>query len=163
MNEAKRQRMREQVLLYLAGFRALRVHSLCAEPFQRDVSLPQLHLLATLQDRGAMTVSELAGMLGVSLPSASSIVDRLDDRGYVTRSRAETDRRVVTVQMTEKGRQIVEEFIGLKREQMLRLMAAMSDEELAHFVQGMAAFRSAVERSAAGLSLQPHPLPVNQA
>ena len=144
----------ENVLGGLSPFRALRIHSLCAQSLHRDVSLTQLVVLGMLHERGSMTVTAVAGVLDVSLPSASTIVDRLEDRGYVLRTREGTDRRVVTVEITERGRGAVEEFMGLKREEMMRLMGAMSDRELGRFVEGMAALRSAVERVGTALTAE---------
>jgi len=148
MSETDRKRLMEQVLLGLGSFRSLRVQDLFAESMHRDVSLQQLHFLAALHHNSPSTVSALANLTGASLPSASSIVDRLEDRGYVLRTRDEGDCRVVSVALTDRGRAVLDEFVGLKREQMVRLMSAMTDEELTRFEDGMAALSNAADRLA---------------
>jgi DNA-binding MarR family transcriptional regulator len=136
-----------QILSSLDSLRMYRMRSFCTQPLHREISLPQLHVLITLQERQAMTVSELANLLGISMPSASSIVDRMEERCLVTRTRDTVDRRVVTVEISPHGGQVAEEFMGLKREQVMRLFARMTDEELTHVVRGIEAITAALARN----------------
>jgi DNA-binding MarR family transcriptional regulator len=129
--------------------RALRVKTISKRPLQRDISLPQLHLLMSLHEDGPTTVSAVATLFGISLPSASSIVDRMEDRGLVTRGRDEADRRIVTVSISQKGRAAVEEFVGLQREQLDRLLDIMTASELTEFSAGLTALRRGLDRMTA--------------
>jgi DNA-binding MarR family transcriptional regulator len=85
-----------------------------------------------LQDYGPTMVSELAHSLAISIPSASSIVDRMEEHGLVERMRNEIDRRVVHVAITDRGRTVAEEFHGPKQTMLQGLLARMTDEELKH-------------------------------
>lgn len=136
----------ERVLSQMGGLRTLRSQSFCAQPLHRDVSLPQLHILVTLHEQGSMAVSGMAQLFGTSLPSASSIVDRMEERGLVSRSRDAVDRRVVSVEITDRGRQVAEEFVGLKRDQAQRILNAMTDDELTQVVEGLDALHLALAR-----------------
>ena len=51
------------------------------------VSMAQFHIAVTLQRNGVMTMGRLADLLGVSLSNASGLIDRLEERGYVERTR----------------------------------------------------------------------------
>jgi DNA-binding MarR family transcriptional regulator len=137
----------EQLVGQIDQLRTLRVRSICDKPMQREISLPQLHVLMTLHDTGPMTVSAISHLFGISVPSASSIVDRMDDHGLVTRVRDGNDRRVVTVDITDRGRVAVEEFVGLHRDQLDRLFGAMSGEDLEDFSRGLAALQRGIERA----------------
>ena len=59
------------------------------------VSMAQFHIMVTLQRNGLMPMSRLADLLGVSQSNASGLIDRLEERGYVERTRVAEDRRVV--------------------------------------------------------------------
>jgi DNA-binding MarR family transcriptional regulator len=142
----RRERLIAEAEAQIDAFIAYRRRSLCAHPIKRDISLPQLHILMTLQERGATMVSDLATALQISTPSASSIVDRMEQHNLVQRVRDETDRRVVHVMITEHGRTIAEEMIGLHREQVGRLLDTMTDEELQHVVHGLKAVHSGITR-----------------
>jgi DNA-binding MarR family transcriptional regulator len=126
----------------LAAVDALMSHrrrALSARPFHREISMPQLHLLMWLQERGPMTVSDLAHILGVSAPSASAFVDRMEEGGLVTRERNRQDRRVVHVRLEPRGRDLLEEITGMHREELQQLLAQMTDEELSCFVTAIRA------------------------
>lgn len=133
----------------LAQIDAQKVHrrrAFCAQALHRDVSLPQLHILITLQECGPMMVSELAGLLRISMPSTSSILDRMEDHGFVERVRDREDRRVVRVAISEPGRTIAEDFVGLQHEQVRRILGVMTDDEIRDFIVGMQALERAMSR-----------------
>lgn len=73
---------------------------------QRDSSLThyEFMLLGTLMRSGAMRVSELAAATNATVPRASKVVSRLQERGLVDRSFSETDRRVAEISLSGEGR-----------------------------------------------------------
>jgi DNA-binding MarR family transcriptional regulator len=70
---------------------------------EEDLSLPQLHTVHVLHERGPVTVSELADALGVSPPSASTMVDRLVEKGLLSREPSREDRRKVLVSVSPEA------------------------------------------------------------
>ncbi len=131
--------------LQIEALLSRRRQAFCAQPLTREVSLPQLHILMRLQVGGPTMVSELAHSLGISIPSASSIVDRMEEHGLVERARNEIDRRVVHVAVSEHGRAVAEEFHGPKQAYLQHLLDSMSDEELIHVVRGAEAILRVLE------------------
>ncbi|HUW58166.1 MAG TPA: MarR family transcriptional regulator [Planctomycetota bacterium] len=73
------------------------------------VNFPQYALLAVLDEMGEATMTALAGRLGTTLGAATNLVDRLVRSGHVERERSTTDRRVVNVRCTAKGRELLGE------------------------------------------------------
>jgi len=51
------------------------------------ISMAQLHILYTLQRTGEMPMSRLAELLNVSLSNATGLIDRIEERGLVERTR----------------------------------------------------------------------------
>jgi DNA-binding MarR family transcriptional regulator len=66
-----------------------------------------LRLLAFTRE-GALPMTKLGSLLQVHPTSVTSAVDRLERQGYVTRSRGESDRRIVLAAITDEGRDVVE-------------------------------------------------------
>lgn len=66
-----------------------------------DLSMAQVQVLMTIRSCGEMTISRLAQRLNVSPPSASSMVDRLEDKGILYRERSTEDRRKVVVRLSK--------------------------------------------------------------
>jgi DNA-binding MarR family transcriptional regulator len=95
-----------------------------------DVSMAQLHVLATLHEQGGMTVGALAEALSISAPSASAVVDRLVERDMVRRERSEDDRRTVRLSLSDCGRRLTEELHGLGADNFRRILAELSDGDL---------------------------------
>jgi DNA-binding MarR family transcriptional regulator len=69
---------------------------------ERDVSLTQLRMIGILRDR-RLTISELAGALGLDRSSVSGLVDRTEKRGLVQREPNPTDARSVHVTLSAEG------------------------------------------------------------
>lgn len=95
-----------------------------------DLSMAQVHVLATLHQHGDMTVGALAEALSISAPSASTLADRLVERGLVGRERCEDDRRTVRLSLSPSGRRFTDEMHGLGAAQFRRILAQLSDADL---------------------------------
>ena len=78
-----------------------------APPQTRDetLTLSQYALLQALSGREAARVRELASEAGITPSTATRILDALERRAIVSRSRSEDDRRGVTVRLTDLGRE----------------------------------------------------------
>src|SRR4051812_45551873 len=62
----------------------------------------KLHALFAMS-HGPITMSELAEEMSISLPSATSLVNRLVDHGWVKRDQDDKDRRVIRLDLTDSG------------------------------------------------------------
>ncbi len=77
------------------------------------LSMPQLALLMRLYHGGGCGVHNLGTGLGVSSAAASQMVDRLVQAALVARAESAEDRRVRTVALSARGRQLIER--GIRR------------------------------------------------
>jgi DNA-binding MarR family transcriptional regulator len=89
---------------------------LCKELAPGNVSFPQFFLLAYLDRKEVLSMSEIAKKMGHTTAAASGLVARLENLRYLMRSAAQDDRRKVMVCITPKGsalvRRIREEMVG---------------------------------------------------
>lgn len=67
------------------------------------LTLPQLLLLQTLQSGQPMTTGALAKHMDLAQATVTSILDRLENRGLVTRTRNPIDKRKVWIELTPAG------------------------------------------------------------
>jgi DNA-binding MarR family transcriptional regulator len=72
-----------------------------------ELSDSQFHILRALLETTDVPVGELADAAGVAGPTATRMLDGLVRDGIVERNHSTTDRRVVTVRLTPKGRKLV--------------------------------------------------------
>jgi DNA-binding MarR family transcriptional regulator len=108
---------------------------------RHDLSIAQMHMLMVLHEGGPATVSQMAEAIGISLPSASSALDRLQDHGLVVRQRDLQDRRVVHVILSARGRETAEQACGFKRHKVCQLLHQFERQELEALLTVLAATR----------------------
>jgi DNA-binding MarR family transcriptional regulator len=113
------------------------------------ISMAQFHIAVTLQRNGVMTMSRLADLLDVSLSNASGLVDRLEERGFVERTRVPEDRRIVMVRVTDAGARLIEENDALSDELMREVLGKLNPEGLPAIARATADVRAALEATTA--------------
>src|SRR6266536_982420 len=69
-----------------------------------DLTVPQFRTLAFLTTNEGASLSSLADHIGLTLPSASKLVDGLVERKLVQRKTCPDDRRRMTLLLTGSGR-----------------------------------------------------------
>ncbi len=103
-----------------------------------------LHLAAD----GPLAVGDLAARLGVSMPAASELVDRLAEGGFARREDDPADRRRVLVAATPEAARIGAGLADLRRSQVRRALALLPPEERAVFPRALAALTAALDDGA---------------
>lgn len=88
----------------------------------------------------ALSVSELAGRLGVSLPTASELVGDLHRAGLVERNEDPANRRRTLVSLTDSYRPLIEEFVTERAAPLFRAMDGLSAQQRDGFVAGLTAW-----------------------
>lgn len=73
-----------------------------------NVSAAQLNCLLALHENGSLPPSQIAKHILVNSSTVTGIIDRLEDKGLVKRVRKSSDRRVVTIELTETGKVLAE-------------------------------------------------------
>ncbi|MDR5695812.1 MAG: MarR family winged helix-turn-helix transcriptional regulator [Armatimonadota bacterium] len=93
--------------------------------FAAPLSVPQLRALGYVYRHPGTSLSNLAGHLGVTPPTASALVERLVQRGLMKRVVDQRERRRITLTLTEKGthmmQQVQEAIRARVRENLKRL------------------------------------------
>jgi DNA-binding MarR family transcriptional regulator len=98
-----------------------------------ELTMTQLRLLFRLRHGGPATMGEIARSAGVSLQSATALIERVQRRGLVAREHREDDRRVVECHLTETGRALVDEIAGQRTASVRATLSVLDPDELAHF------------------------------
>jgi DNA-binding MarR family transcriptional regulator len=96
------------VYLISAIHSANRQASIFIEELIREygVSTAEGHLMAYVGLYGPNTVGELVRVFGYRKPTMSSMIGKLEKRGYLRRFLNETDKRSLLVELTPRGREI---------------------------------------------------------
>jgi MarR family transcriptional regulator, organic hydroperoxide resistance regulator len=92
------------ILLALQRATHATLHALAAQVADLGLTPAEINALANLADRRPRTVSELGQLIGSPPTTLTSVLDRLERRGHVTRNPHPTDRRALVVGLTPSGR-----------------------------------------------------------
>lgn len=108
-----------------------------------DLSTSQYNVLRILRGShpGSLTCGEIGERTVARDPDVTRLVDRLSKRGLVRRTRSRTDRRVVQVDITQKGLDLLRDLdphvqrlpralLGHVRQERLRQLSRLLDEVL---------------------------------
>ena len=113
----------------------------------RDLGLnpTDLRCLDWLVD-GAKSAGELSEGTGLSSAATTTLIDRLERKGFVERVRDPDDRRRVLVRMTPDGRERVGRYYGPIVTEGNALFADATDEQLAQMRDWLEAARQLTDR-----------------
>jgi len=142
----------------IADFRAAMNQVKCASSerlVRMGISMAQLHIMYTLQRGGEMPMSRLADVLHVSLSNATGLIDRIEERGFVERTRVPEDRRVVMIRVTDAGRRMLEEVDAISSELLRSVFGRIGRSQVAAVGRAIAALRRGLEETT-GVSSDPH-------
>ena len=109
---------------------------------QTELTFAQLRALFTLADYGPTPIGGVASRLGIGLPAASSLVDRLVEQGLVQRREDPLDRRRTLAQTTGAGQALSQRLRQGSREALRAWLEQMDGEDLTSLVRGLEALLS---------------------
>ncbi len=106
-----------------------------------NLSVPQFRALAHVDYHPGTSLSEVAEQVGLTLPSASKMVDGLVDRGLMARGDCAADRRRVTLALTERGRLALDSARRGAEAHLAEELDALSPVERTALVLAMSSLR----------------------
>ena len=95
------------------------------------------------------TLTELAALQGVSLPTMSSSISAMADRGWVRRAAPERDRRTVQVEVTPTGRAALERVARCAEAHLADVLAPLDAPSRRQLHNGLGVLRKVFARPTA--------------
>jgi MarR family transcriptional regulator, organic hydroperoxide resistance regulator len=103
------------------------LHALSATLADLNLSGAEINALANLGDGGTLNVRQLSERTGARASTLTGLLDRLENRGYLTRELDRADRRSFRLPLTEAGQavaaRVVTAIADLERDALSRLSA----------------------------------------
>ncbi len=128
--------------------RALKIAETDVQVAHRQLSfLPvDIQTLRYISEHPDCRLADVAGYLGVVATTASSVIDRLVDRGFVERRRPETDRRSLALSLTREGREAISRIEAEELATMRIMLDALPEDEREMFVRHMTQIAAKVSK-----------------
>lgn len=126
-------------LPYQLSVLAARVSNGFSELYRQKfgITIPEWRVVAHLSQAGAVSVREIHQRVDMDKSKVSRAASRLETAGYVSKRINGTDRRLVELELTPKGRKMIDELTPIAREYEAQVLAGLGDQN-----QG---FRAALE------------------
>ena len=119
------------------GFLVSKVHRLSGRIFSRmlkehdiEINPAQGRIMFVLWKDDGLPIVELARRTGLGKSTLTTMLDRLEEAGYLVRERSESDRRVLLVRRTAKDRAMQATYERVSQEMSRVYSAGFTDEEL---------------------------------
>lgn len=116
------------------------------------LTMPQLRCLQAITKDGTALTTQLARQMNVAVPTMTSMIDGLSERGLVSRHPDPADRRQVRIIMTDEGRAVLARYQTIMHERLRTLLThltATQKRQLLVAMHDMAAMLDADARSSA--------------
>ena len=104
------------------------------------VSVPQLLCLLTLHENGPLSPSQIAKNTMVGTSTMTGIIDRLEKKKLVTRVRNSPDRRMITISLTEAGKNLVLNAPPPIRKEVIDGLKKLPKSETKKIIHGLEMF-----------------------
>ncbi len=129
MTESEQPYSQETMQVFLKLYRYLRCYS--GQMHEKGIRGREFATLRYLHEAGPRTIGQIQDYIYISASATSELISRLEDEGYVARTRGKKDQRVVYVDLTPEGRRLAEETplggVPLLRERLKSLAPEQLD------------------------------------
>jgi len=115
---------------------------------------PQLWAVKILTESAPLRVSELAQQMYLRPATVVGIVDRLEAKGLVTRTRSKEDRRAVDLRLTEKGHAVAAKAPEVAQSLLLKGLTELSTEQFTRVEEGI----QLIAQMLGAEKITPHPM-----
>jgi len=123
------------------GFLMAKVHQIAGRIFARklkeqgigEINPAQGRILFVLWKEDDIPISELARRTALEKSTLTSMLDRLEESGFVKRVRSTEDRRTILLRRTRKDRACQKVYVEVSREMNELFYAGLSEREVDEF------------------------------
>lgn len=102
-----------------------------------DLSVPQFRTLAFLNHNEGASLSDVAEHIGLTLPSASKLVDGLVGRNIIIRKSSEDDRRRIVLSLSSMGKDTLHISFQATLSYLIQLLSVLSEADRQVIMQAM--------------------------
>ncbi|MGG7510678.1 MarR family winged helix-turn-helix transcriptional regulator [Plantibacter sp. YIM 135249] len=142
---ARRDRVNEALRGYGATYSQLAREFAAREGLHSTDATAMIEILAAEERGTPLSPAKLSDLIGLTFGATSTLLNRLEAAGHVTRSRVHTDRRIVTLHSTAGIQTTADGFFDPLGEKIGRVMAAYPPEFLDDFAELLDTLRDTME------------------
>lgn len=102
-----------------------------------NVNKTQLRAMMFINNYGDISMTDLCSKLNIEKGSLTSMVDDLTEKGYVIRTRDLSDRRKYLISITEKGRELANDFMQQLSKKLDNKLYKLDEEDRSKYLEAI--------------------------
>ena len=99
----------------------------------KNLTIAEANAIYAIGPDGPKTMKQIAETLGVAVSTPTRTIDRLLEKGFVNRTVGKKDRRQLLIELTPKGKELLEDIDKENLEITRKMLKGLSDEEIETF------------------------------
>ncbi|MBQ6787082.1 MAG: MarR family transcriptional regulator [Lachnospiraceae bacterium] len=96
----------------------------------KDITNNDMHIIEAIGNDEPRSMSVIAKSLNITVGTLTTNMSSLEDKGYIIRERSTTDKRVVLVKLTEKGRKAFFHHRDFHRRMIHSIVKDLEEDEM---------------------------------
>lgn len=100
---------------------------------QYGLNISEFAVMELLYHKGGQPINRIQERILIANSSTTYVLDKLQQKGYITRERDEHDKRSMQAVLTTEGNELIEKIFPAHSELLTSLFSDLSDEELTAF------------------------------
>jgi len=129
MDNREYEKITDNLINFIPIFRGIFM-KICEKDKSANIFKSQYPILGVLKRNGPMHMSEIGSLLGISKANMTCLVDKLIEENKVRRLADKSDRRIVRIEITEKGRNALTGAKHLVKEEFKRKLSILSQNDI---------------------------------
>ncbi|MGA8941549.1 MAG: MarR family transcriptional regulator [Thermoactinomyces sp.] len=95
----------------------------------------QFYILKTIESQGKCRATDIANLMEVKPSAVTLMIDRLEARRWVRRSQDTSDRRVIIIELTPEGKEILNKARQISDKAVKCYFSQLSSDDLEHLLK----------------------------
>ncbi|MCJ7841453.1 MarR family transcriptional regulator [Lederbergia sp. NSJ-179] len=110
------------------------VNQILKEKIDPEITTDQFSTLQYIRNNGRCTSTEIAQKFGIGKSAVTAQINKLYDKGFIERKRDEKDRRIVYLNLTQTGKELVELSETKLYPEIYKQLAHFNIEDIQKFI-----------------------------
>ncbi len=129
MEKGTNRTLNELLVHLLNNVMDIEAEAVITEEF-KDISNNDMHIIEAIGIDEPRKMSSIAKSLSITVGTLTTNMNNLEDKGYIIRERSTTDKRVVLVSLTEKGRKAFFHHRDFHRQMIRSVVKDLEEDEM---------------------------------
>ncbi|MBU2590517.1 MAG: MarR family transcriptional regulator [Nitrospinota bacterium] len=119
----------------------------CKSVMRLDLNLPHLKVLRFIAHASQpQTISIIGNSLDISMAMMTRIIDKLENHKLVERDRDTTDRRIIRIKLSAKGKKLAKECNDCHKEHIINMLNGLTPKDREMFIAAMNTITEIISR-----------------